>query len=284
MLLGTTAEAAPGGPAGAVSAAAAGRFPGPRAEDLGAVAAEAARREREDAAWVERMLKAWETDPEASAPWPADAGGGGWEDGAYDEGRWDPDDMLEAWLLEGEDGGRASFDAGEGVGPVGEIAAAARAAVAGLPRAEAGEALFAGFRAAFGEWAEAGGGVRDNLGAAELLTRAQRWAESAAARALSRAELDAPLEGQDRRNAAEEHGLRTAQTLFEARRLARAGRAGLGFPEIREAQDAGVFPAASCDAVMSAARRVAAAEARAEVVGFGIRTALLAPPSKLRAG
>ncbi|MDR1117825.1 MAG: hypothetical protein LBL01_00815, partial [Bifidobacteriaceae bacterium] len=67
MLLGTAAESVARGPAGTVLAVA----PGPGAEDLAALRAEAARREREDAAWVERMLKAWEGDPEASAPWPA---------------------------------------------------------------------------------------------------------------------------------------------------------------------------------------------------------------------
>ncbi|MDR1118324.1 MAG: hypothetical protein LBL01_03375, partial [Bifidobacteriaceae bacterium] len=210
---------------------------------------------------------------------------------AWDDDGWAldaPDPEFERQIRVWEAGG-APWDPEDArdsrpAAPASRVAAAARAAVAGLARAEAGEALFAGFRAACVEWAEAGNGVRDNLGAAELLTRAQRWAESQAARALARAELDAPLEGQDRRNMAEEHGLRTAQTLFEARRLARAGRAGLGFPEIREAQDAGVFPAASCDAVMSAANRVSAPEAKAQVVGFGIRLALSAPPSKLRAG
>jgi hypothetical protein len=131
-------------------------------------------------------------------------------------------------------------------------------------------------------WAQTARGVQEHLDTADLLTRLARWAEAAAGRQVAQAARDAETTGGTGWTVVEEHALRTGQTSFDAKRLARTGRAGLDEPAIRRAQDEGGLSTVSCDAIMSTATRLDDPDHAAQVIETGLRLASHSPPGKVR--
>jgi hypothetical protein len=121
--------------------------------------------------------------------------------------------------------------------------------------------------------ASGGGSVADYLRAAADVTVAARRLEGLEGRLVASAARVREAEGGAGWSAVEEHALGAHLTSFEAQSLARAGRAGLDHPEVREAQEAGDLSNRSCLAIMTAAGRVADAETRKRVVEAGLRFA-----------
>jgi hypothetical protein len=119
----------------------------------------------------------------------------------------------------------------------------------------------------------AGAPVGELLGVAAELARLGRLVGAWEGRLVALAKASRDAAGGDGWTAVEEHALGAALTSWQAREVERAGRAGLEYDQVGSAQDRGEMPGRSCLAVWAAAGRVQDGQAKAEVVGFGVRLA-----------